>query len=152
MTVVLLIGIPAGSSTSDLRDLRTYLTRPDRFPRLLLAAVTTTAGDLEPEVYLLLFTGRAPQTPWKLSWQAKYADNTPLPAVRVDADGFAVLLTATQQRATLRTDTARSGGGSRTTGGRPRRPPHLPGRATSPTPRTPMARPRPCRPTSGAPS
>lgn len=98
-------GIPAGSSTSDLRDLHTYLTRPDRFPRLLLAAVTTAAGDLEPEVYLLLFTRPAPQAPWKLSWQARYADNTPLPAVRVDADGFAVPLTARQQRAILRTDT-----------------------------------------------
>jgi hypothetical protein len=97
-------GIPAGSSTSDLRDLHAYLTRPDRFPRLLLAAVTTAAGDLEPEVYLLLFTKPAPQAPWKLSWQARYADNTPLPAVRVDADGFAVPLTPTQQRSTLRTD------------------------------------------------
>jgi hypothetical protein len=100
-------GIPAGSSTSDLRDLHTYLTRPDRFPRLLLATVTTAAGDLEPEVYLLLFTRPAPQTPWKLSWQARYADNTSLPAVRVDADGFAVPLTPTQQRSTLRTDTTK---------------------------------------------
>ena len=97
-------GIPAGTSTSNLGDLHTYLTRPDRFPRLLLAAVTTAAGDLEPEVYLLLFTKPAPKAPWKLSWPARYADNTPLPAVSVDADGFAVPLTPTRQRSTLRAD------------------------------------------------
>ena len=97
-------GIPAGSSTSDLGDLRTYFTRPDRFPRLLLAAVTTASGDLEPEVYLLLFTRPAPRASWKLSWQARYADNTPPPAVRVDADGFAVPLTPARQRSTLGAD------------------------------------------------
>jgi hypothetical protein len=100
---------PDPSSTTSLRDLRTYFTRPDRFPRLLLAAVTAASDDVEPQVYLLTFTRPTPQAPWKLSWQARYADNTKLPSVRVDADGFAVPLTPAQQRATLLADTAEVG-------------------------------------------
>jgi hypothetical protein len=100
---------PDPSSNTSLRDLRTYLTRPDRFPRLLLAAVTAASDDVEPQVYLLTFTRATPQAPWKLSWQARYADNTELPSVRMDADGFAVPLTPAQQRATLLADAAEVG-------------------------------------------
>lgn len=100
---------PDPSSNTSLRDLRTYLTRPDRFPRLLLAAVTAASDDVEPQVYLLTFTRVTPQAPWKLSWRAQYADNTALPSVRTDADGFAVPLSPAQQRATLLADTAEVG-------------------------------------------
>lgn len=100
-------GLPADPAwTSDLREMHNYLTRPDRFPRWLLAAVTTAPDDAEPEVYLLTFSKPSAQTPWKLVWQAMYADNTRLPSIRVDADGFASLLTPAQQRATLLADTA----------------------------------------------
>jgi hypothetical protein len=97
---------PDPSSNTSLRDLRTYFTRPDRFPRLLLAAVTAASDDVEPQVYLLTFTRATPRAPWKLSWRARYADNTKLPSVRVDADGFAVRLSPARQRATLLADTA----------------------------------------------
>jgi hypothetical protein len=100
---------PDPSSNTSLRDLRTYLTRPDRFPRLLLAAVTAASDDVEPQVYLLTFTRATPEAPWKLSWRARYADNTELPSIGIDADGFAVPLTPAQQRATLLADAAEVG-------------------------------------------
>ena len=100
---------PDPSSNTSLRDLRAYFTRPDRFPRLLLAVVTAASDDIEPQVYLLTFTRATPQAPWKLSWQTRYADNTELPSVRVDADGFAVPLTPARQRATLLADAAEVG-------------------------------------------
>lgn len=92
---------PDPSSSTSPQGLRTYLTRPDRFPRLLLAAVTVASDDVEPQVYLLTFTRATPQAPWKLSWRARYADNTKLPLVRTDKNGFAIPLSPAQQRATL---------------------------------------------------
>lgn len=100
---------PDPSSNTSLRDLRTYMTRPDRFPRLLLAAVTVASDDVEPQVHLLIFTRATPQAPWKLSWRTQYADNTALPSVRTDADGFAVPLSPARQRATLLADAAEVG-------------------------------------------
>jgi len=66
--------------------------------------VTAASDDAAPEVYLLAFSKAAPEASWKLSWQAQYADNTPLPSIRLDADGFAASLTPAQQRATLLAD------------------------------------------------
>jgi hypothetical protein len=86
-------------------DIRVYLPRPGGFPRTFLAAVTATHPDFAPEIYLLVFTRQEPKAPWLASWWVRYADNTPLPPVVVDQDGFATQLGPARQRATLLGDT-----------------------------------------------
>jgi hypothetical protein len=92
--------------TSNPDNIRVYVPRPSGFPRAFLAAVTATDPDVAPEIYLLVFTRQDSQSPWKASWWVRYADNTPLPPIVVDSDGFATQLAPPRQRATLLADTA----------------------------------------------
>lgn len=93
---------PPASTASEIR---VYLPRPEGFPRVFLAAVTATHPDFAPEVYLLVFTRQERRAPWQASWWVRYADNTPLPLIVVDRDGFATEFTPSRQRATLLGDT-----------------------------------------------
>ncbi len=92
------------SQNLTLSEIHVYVPRPERFPRVFLAAVTATDPDTSPEIYLVVFTKGARQAPWKASWWVKYANNTPLPSIVVDQDGFATQLAPSQQRRVLVTD------------------------------------------------
>jgi hypothetical protein len=83
-------------ATPRLRELKVAVPRRERpaFPAHFLAMVTWTSLDAYPFREVLEFEQASRGAPWLVTTRARLVDNLQLPAVAVDADGFADLVDA----------------------------------------------------------